>query len=179
MRHLAAGRGAVSEADLSPTSDDDLLRFVERFALILAENGIPRMAARVFAYVLADDADRYTAAELADGLRVSPAAISGAVRFLVQTGMLGKEREPGERSDTYRIYDDDVWGSIARQRLPMLERWAGAIGDGLKQLDPDSRGWRRMRETQAYFEWVLSESDEWMASWAARRKELFADDPPR
>ncbi|CAN5858498.1 hypothetical protein BH23ACT5_BH23ACT5_11240 [soil metagenome] len=31
----------------------------------------PRMAARVFAYVLAEDSDRYTAAELAVGLGVS------------------------------------------------------------------------------------------------------------
>jgi DNA-binding transcriptional regulator GbsR (MarR family) len=154
---------------------EELLRFVERFAMILAENGIPRMSARVFAYVLADDAERYTAAELADGLRVSPAAISGAVRFLAQSGLLGREREPGARSDTYRIYDDDVWGTIARQRLPMVDRWASAIGDGLYMLEEGSRGWRRMRETQAYFEWVSDEMDELMDRWSKRRRELFPD----
>lgn len=43
----------------SPEADNQaLLRFVERFALVLAENGVPRMAARVFAFALADDADR-------------------------------------------------------------------------------------------------------------------------
>ena len=40
---------------------DDLLWFVEQFALLLTEAGMPRMAARVFAYVLAEDADEYTA----------------------------------------------------------------------------------------------------------------------
>ncbi|HEX6195633.1 MAG TPA: MarR family transcriptional regulator [Jiangellaceae bacterium] len=156
---------------------EDLLRFVERFALILAENGIPRMSARVFAYVLADDADRYTAAELAEGLRVSPAAISGAVRFLVASGMLGREREPGARADTYRIYDDDVWGTITRQRLPIVERWATAIEDGLHHLEEGSRGWRRMRETQEYFRWVAQETYELMDRWAKHRRELFADAP--
>jgi DNA-binding transcriptional regulator GbsR (MarR family) len=163
-------------AAVERSNDDELLRFVERFALILAENGFPRMAARVFAYVLADEADRYTAAELAEGLRVSPAAISGAVRFLVQTGLVGKEREPGERSDTYRIYDDDVWGAIIRQRLPMIQRWIDGISDGLDHLEEGSRGWRRMRETQAYFEWVRDESVSLMDNWAQRRKELFDGD---
>jgi DNA-binding transcriptional regulator GbsR (MarR family) len=75
----------------------NLLRVVERIALILNEAGIPRMSARVLAYMLADDADRYSAAALADGLRVSPAAISGAVRHLTATRMVVKEREPGRR----------------------------------------------------------------------------------
>lgn len=164
----------------SAPRDEELLRFVERFALILAENGMPRMAARVFAFVLADDADRYTATELAEGLRVSPAAISGAVRSLVQLGLLGKEREPGSRSDTYRVYDDDVWGAIARQRMPILDRWIEGLSDGLDQLEPNSRGWRRLRETQLYFEWVRDEFEDVMARWAERRKKLFEDaDKPR
>lgn len=157
----------------SAPRDEELLRFVERFALILTENGMPRMAARVFAFVLADDADRYTATDLAEGLRVSPAAISGAVRSLVQMGLLGKEREPGSRSDTYRVYDDDVWGAIARQRLPILDRWVEGLSDGLEQLEPNSRGWRRLRETQLYFEWVRDEFQDLMDRWAERRKKLF------
>ena len=50
--------------------DDDrtrLLRFVERFALALRDAGMAPMAARVLAYALADDADRYTAGDLASG----------------------------------------------------------------------------------------------------------------
>lgn len=162
----------------STPRDEDLLRFVEKFAIILAENGMPRMAARVFAFVLADDADRYTATELAEGLRVSPAAISGAVRMLVGMGLLGKEREPGTRSDTYRVYDDDVWGAIARQRLPILDRWAEGLQEGLDILDSSGRGWQRLRETQLYFEWVRDEFDELMQRWAERRKLLLDEEEP-
>ena len=49
-----------------------LLRVVEGMAGILNEAGIPRMPARVLAYMLADDADRYTSAALAEGLREQP-----------------------------------------------------------------------------------------------------------
>jgi hypothetical protein len=88
QKSLSGGYSPVQEESWMPTEHhadrdhDLLLRFVERFALELTNLGMARMPARVFAYVLADDAERYTAAELADALRVSPAAISGAVRTL-------------------------------------------------------------------------------------------------
>ena len=88
---------------MSATGDQErqaLLRLVENFALVLRESGLPPMPARVLAYALADDADRYTASELASGLRVSPAAISGAVRTLVQFGLLRREREPARTTGT-------------------------------------------------------------------------------
>ena len=94
------------DADLARTQDDrdighdELLRFVERFALLLTSSGLPRMPARVFAYVIADDAERYTARELAEGLRVSPAAISGALKVLVGSGILARDRTPGGRRRT-------------------------------------------------------------------------------
>ncbi|HEY7015122.1 MAG TPA: hypothetical protein VH480_20330, partial [Streptosporangiaceae bacterium] len=51
----------------------EVSRFVERFAAVLTEAGIPRMPARVFAALLATDSGRLTAAELAAQLQASPA----------------------------------------------------------------------------------------------------------
>lgn len=152
--------------------EEDVLRFVERFALILSEAGIPRMPARVFAYVLADDADRYTAGELATGLRVSPAAISGAVRYLVQVGLLGKEREPGSRSDQYRIYDDDVWRAIVMQREPLLRRWEEGLAEGVALLGTARPGGRRLRETQEFFAFMRSELPQLLVRWRERKQSL-------
>jgi DNA-binding transcriptional regulator GbsR (MarR family) len=157
----------------SHTPDEDLLRFVERFALMLTDAGMPRMPARVFAYVMAEDAERYTAAELAEGLRVSRAAISGAVRYLVHSGLLGKEREPGARTDHYRIYDDDIWATINRQRLPILHRWEQGIAGQIDLLGPDSRGGRRMRETQAYFRFMSSELPKLNERWRDQKDALI------
>ncbi len=158
----------------SETTQDHeaLLRFVERFALMLEEAGLPRMAARVFAYVLAEDSDRYTAADLADGLMVSRAAISGAVRLLVQTGMLAKEREPGGRTDLYRIYDEDVWAAINRQRLPSLYRWADVIDEGIELVGRNTRGGRRLRQSQAYFLFMAEEMPKLVDKWHRRKDEL-------
>ncbi|MBN1174688.1 MAG: MarR family transcriptional regulator [Micromonosporaceae bacterium] len=154
----------------SPTDRDQLLRFVERFALVLAGSGIPRMPARVFAYVLAEDAERYTAAELASGLRVSPAAISGAVRYLVQVGLLAKEREPGARSDHYRVFDDDVWGMISAHKLPLLQTYEDAAAEGAELLRPGSAGSNRMRETQAFFAFLKTEQLRVLERWREHRR---------
>jgi DNA-binding transcriptional regulator GbsR (MarR family) len=154
--------------------NETLLRVVEQVGLLLSEVGMPRMPARVFAYVLVEDADRYTARELADGLRVSPAAISGAVRYLVQAGLLDKGREPESRSDHYRIYDDDVWSAIMAQRLPLLERWAAMLADAVDQLPDGSRGRHRLRETEAYYRFAATVSVTMMEQWRAQRDELIA-----
>lgn len=163
------------EDDTSTRDHDELLRFVERFAMVLANSGIPRMPARVFAYVLAEDAEKYTAAELARGLRVSLAAISGAVRYLVQVGMLAKEREPGSRSDHYRIYDSDIWGMIVSQQLPMIETYEHAAAEGVKLLPPGSPGARRMRETQEFCAFMRVEQLSLLQRWREHRRTSFPE----
>ena len=52
--------------------------YVERFGDTLTDAGMPRLASRVFACLLADDDGRMTAVELTEALDVSPAAISGS-----------------------------------------------------------------------------------------------------
>src|SRR5438067_2054440 len=97
-------------------------RFIEGFASALTEGGVPRMPARVFSTLLATDSGRLTAAELAERLRVSPAAISGAVRYLVQVNLVSREREPGARRDHYRLLND-LWYEATINREYLLTRW--------------------------------------------------------
>ena len=53
----------------SPNAEE-LVRFVERFALMLVESGVPRMPARVFGALLIAEDGKRTAGELAELLRV-------------------------------------------------------------------------------------------------------------
>lgn len=164
----------MSEQD---QQEEAVLQFVEQFGLLLTESGMPRMAARVFAFVLADDAERYTARELASGLRVSPAAVSESVRYLVLLGLLGREREPGARSDAFRIYDDDVWYAIAMQRVETFERWVQFLSDGVELLDAARPGGRRVRETLEYYRFMRDEIPEMLRRWQQHRQAVFSDPP--
>ncbi len=86
---------------MSPASHDRTVadRFVERMGGALTDAGLPRLPSRVFSALVVDDDGRMTAAELAETLGVSPAAVSGAVNFLGQIGFLHRERERGSRKD--------------------------------------------------------------------------------
>jgi DNA-binding transcriptional regulator GbsR (MarR family) len=155
----------MSEAD----RQEALLRYVERFAALLRESGMPPMPARVFAYALADDADRYTAAELAEGLRVSPAAISGAVRYLVQVGLLARDRQPGTHGGVYCLYDDDVWYHIYRGQLDRLRRFRDVAAEGAAVVGADTPGGARLQQTADFFGFLDKEYEALMERWHSKR----------
>jgi DNA-binding transcriptional regulator GbsR (MarR family) len=73
---------------------------------------------------------------------VSPAAVSGAVRYLIQVGMVVRGREPGARRDDYRLHDD-VWYEIYAYRGEMLRRWEQAMAQGVELLGTDRPAGRR------------------------------------
>src|SRR5712692_10484631 len=96
-RRAGSGRrGGQPVAGEHPQRDEQAVgQFIERFAALLNDSGIPRMPARIFAALLATDDSRLTADEIAGLLRVSPAAVSGGVRYLIQVGLVSREAEPG------------------------------------------------------------------------------------
>jgi len=161
---LALGDGS----DAREGSDVAVSRFVERFAAVMVQSGLPRMPARVFATLLATDTGRLTAAERAERLQVSPAAISGAVRWLSQFNIVSREHEPGSRRDHYRV-DNDVWYEVSIRRDQNLARWAACAKEGVEVLGPDTPAGRRMRETLDFFEFVQSELPAMFERWRRHR----------
>ncbi|MBB5954147.1 DNA-binding transcriptional regulator GbsR (MarR family) [Saccharothrix tamanrassetensis] len=149
-----------------------VLRFIERFASALAEAGMPRMPSRVFVALLASDDGSLTAAELADLLRVSPAAVSGAVRYLTQVSLVSRERETGSRRDVYRVYED-LWYEAIFRRDQMLARWEGSLKEGVSVLGPRTPAGRRISETLAFFEFFHRELPDMLERWRAYRDERF------
>lgn len=116
------------------TRDDGAVsQFVERFASQLVDAGMQRMSARVFACLLASDSGVLTSAELGERLQVSPAAVSGAIRYLSQVDMVSREREPGSRRDRYRVHSDQ-WYEAMTRRDNMLTRWESTLREGVAGL---------------------------------------------
>jgi hypothetical protein len=150
-----------------------LLDYVEQFTDILANSGLQRMSARVFAYILIDDADTYTAAEIGEGLGISLAAVSGAVRELTVAGMLIKGRRPSTRADVYRLQDEDIWGAIMLDRNPIVDRYHRFALDAAERL-PDGPGRDRIVQTAAFMEFMQVEMDGLRRRWDERRRELAA-----
>jgi len=143
-------------------------RFIERFASVLVESGVPRMPARVFAALLTIDSGQLTASELAGLLQVSPAAVSGAVRYLTQVSLISREREPGSRRDVYRLHDDEWYEAIVR-REPLLQRWERAVLEGVDAVGADTPAGRRLRDTAGFFEFLQAEMPAMLERWRVQR----------
>lgn len=149
-------------------------RFIERFGSVLTDSGVPRMPARVFVALLTADSGRQTAAELADTLRVSPAAISGAVRYLVQVGLVSREREPGTRRDVYHVHDD-AWYEATLRREQMLRRWEASLQDGVEALGRDTPAGRRIEESLLFVQFLETEVPHMLKRWDERKAQLFGE----
>ena len=143
-------------------------RFVERFASVLVEAGMPPMASRVFAAILVTESGRLTAADLSALLAASPASISGAVRYLEQLGMISREREPGSRRDVYLVVDG-IWYEVAIRRDQVLTRWVSAARDGVSLLGPQTRAGQRMADSLDFFAFLLEEMPAMLARWEERK----------
>ncbi|MFE0521232.1 GbsR/MarR family transcriptional regulator [Streptomyces sp. NPDC058954] len=147
-------------------------KFVESFAAQLVEAGMQRMPARIFAALLSSDEGAMTSAELGEQLRISPAAVSGGVRYLAQQHMVSREREPGSRRERYRVHSNQ-WYEALTNREAVIKRWEGALGEGVGSLGADTPAGRRMAETLAFFEFVDDEIAAMMERWRVHREELF------
>jgi predicted transcriptional regulator len=139
-------------------------QFVEHFASLLADSGMPRMPARIFVALLTADTSRLTAEELAGLLRVSPAAVSGGVRYLVQVGLVSRETEPGSRRHVYRM-PENVWHEVLRVRDRIMMRWADTMRGGAEVLGPGTPAGARLAESALYFEFVSKELPALLDRW--------------
>ncbi|WP_199441978.1 GbsR/MarR family transcriptional regulator [Umezawaea beigongshangensis] len=162
----------MPEASERTDQDEAVLRFVERFSTLFSEAGVPKMAARVFVALVSSHEGRLTSADLAEMLKISPAAVSGAVRYLTQVDLIARDREPGSRREVYRVFDD-LWYETIFRRDQMLLRWQNALDEGVTVLGEDTRGGRRLAEMRAFFEFVHEELPLVMDRWRTYRASRF------
>ncbi|MEU9188530.1 MarR family transcriptional regulator [Streptomyces sp. NPDC048484] len=162
-----AERGTRAARDTEAVS-----KFVESFAAQLVEAGMQRMPARVFGALLSSDSGTMTSVELGEQLRISPAAVSGAVRYLAQQHMVSREREPGSRRERYRVHSNQ-WYEALTSREAVLKRWEHALREGVDSLGGDTPAGRRLAETLAFFEFIDGEIAAMMDRWRVHRDKTF------
>lgn len=139
----------------------------EQAAAALSAAGMARMPARVMMALVGSPDEGYTAAELADRLGVSAAAVSGAVRYLRSMRMIDRISRPGDRRDRYDLADD-AWRGVVTGNAPIYTRLAElmeAIADDNANAPASVR---RARDTASFLRFLAERmpqlADEWRAS---------------
>ncbi|WP_435768662.1 GbsR/MarR family transcriptional regulator [Nocardioides sp. SYSU DS0651] len=153
---------------------DGRASFVARMGSALATAGFPPGPARVFAALLVDADGRMTAAELAAGLGLSAASVSGAVRHLEGLGMIRRERERGTRRDVF-VVEDDAWHGTMNRAEQFYAPMLAALDRALGELDPEDPARRRLRLSREFLAFIVAEMSTLDARWQTRMRELGLD----
>ncbi|MGZ0146143.1 GbsR/MarR family transcriptional regulator [Kribbella sp. WER1] len=149
-------------------SREAVSQFVERFAGVLANSGVPTMSARVMGAMLVSPDGTLTAAELAESLKISQPAVSGAVRQLLQVSFISRERVPGSRKDHYRIRED-VFAAILERRNLALGEWESTSRAGANLFPAGSPVAERLTEAADFFAFIHADMDQMIKAWRADR----------
>jgi DNA-binding transcriptional regulator GbsR (MarR family) len=127
------------------------------------------VVALVLSIVLAAPEESLTARELADRLQVSPAAISGAVRYLGTLNLVRRTRRTGERVDRFGL-GDEVWAPVFEAELSAYRPLMQACVRALQSGKITGSGRERVEETREFLEFMSVEMEELLARWRARRR---------
>jgi DNA-binding transcriptional regulator GbsR (MarR family) len=149
--------------------DAKTAEFIERMGLALENDGLPRIAGRIFGLLLVSE-DCRSLDDLAAELRVSKASVSTNARLLEQRGVLERNSRPSDRRDYYRV-PPDLFSHTMAQRLQRWHRFHEAIGDARATLPIRSRKvLERLEEYDSAYLFLSQAIREALTDWRALRE---------
>jgi DNA-binding transcriptional regulator GbsR (MarR family) len=148
--------------------DQAVQQFVERMALICEKEGMPRIAGRIFGYLLATD-QTFSLEELAERLQASKASASTNARMLEQFGMIQRVSVLGDRRDFYRV-QDDPWEQMLRVAQGRWRDMVHVFAEASQRL-PDPAGRERAAQAEVFHSLLIRECDDLIDRWHTLRAE--------
>ena len=125
--------------------------WMERLAILLERDGLPRMAGRIFGWLLVCDPPEQSMEELAAAVQGSKASMSTMTRLLVSAALVEKVRLPGARCDAFRIRPGQ-WRQLWRSRMQLVDEATRLTGRGLALLE-GRPPWVRARLEDLYYQY--------------------------
>ena len=137
-------------------------------AALLTGAGFARMPSRVLMTLLVAETGM-TAAELGETLGASAAAISGAVRYLQNLGLIRRIPTPGSRRDRYEM-PDDAWYSTMTKNSPLYAALAQLAEAAVVAMDsPGSPATHRVTEMAKFYRYLEHRMPAIIEEWEAER----------
>lgn len=139
---------------------------VAQIVSALAANGFPRMPASVMMAIMVSEEGILTADQLAGLLSASPAAISGAVRYLGTVGMIYRHRLPGTRRYGYEL-PVHAWYTASLEKTDLYHLVIRLAETAAPTLGP--RAAERVQEMADFFRFLERRMPEMLAEWRQLR----------
>ena len=149
--------------------------FVERMGVILASDGLTRIAGRIFGLLLLTPDDA-SLDEIAEALGVSKASVSLDARRLEQRGFVQRVSRPGDRRDYYRVAAN-LLAHIMEQRVRRWRILHDTVTDARVALagDVTPEVERRLDRFAAGSEYILGILADALARWTGDHERSAAD----
>lgn len=141
----------------------------EKAAAGFAAAGFPKMPARALMALVSSEDGSLTAAELAERLGVSAAAVSGAVRYLQTVGFVHRVSQPGSRRDLYALYDDE-WYIVSMRKSPIYQSLAALTDATAEALPEGSAARSRVTEMGRFYRFLAARMPVILDEWERERE---------
>jgi DNA-binding transcriptional regulator GbsR (MarR family) len=161
---------------MTAAGDVALREWVEQLAILLERDGLPRMAGRVFGWLLVCEPAEQSSEELALAVHGSKASMSTMTRLLGQAGLVEKVRRPGARRDVFRVRPEQ-WQQLWRSRMQMVFEVTALVERGLglvAERGAESRA--RLAELHAQYQFFGRVFPQLLARWERERTAELARD---
>jgi DNA-binding transcriptional regulator GbsR (MarR family) len=136
--------------DIRDMGDAEMKQFIEDVGILYGDMGLPRMAGRIFGWLLLCEPPHQSAEQLATIVAASKGSISSMTRLLIQMGMVEKVGIPRSRGTYYRIRSGS-WLELIRNNLTNMTAMRKLADKGLKLMaGRDSGSRRRLQELRDF-----------------------------
>lgn len=153
-----------------PRDEEAVAHVVEQFAALLETYGFPRMSGRIVMALMVTESAGLTAAELAETLQVSPAAISTSMRYPLAVGLVEKLAVQGDRRVRYRL-PDDAWYLASTSKDPLYRRIADLALQGVDAVGgPRTAAGARLEQMSDFFSYLEVEVPSLVERWHEQRR---------
>lgn len=155
---------------------ESVAEFVERMGLSLEAEGLPRIAGRLFGFLLVHP-EAYSLDELAERLQVSKASISTNARQLEEHRILERISTPGDRRDYYRMAPD-AWEGMLRAAQQKWSTMRVLLTAGAASLpDEMEAAHARLIEAEQFHLLLLDGVERMIERWSRRQAGLGVEKP--
>ncbi|MGW6933449.1 GbsR/MarR family transcriptional regulator [Lentzea sp. NPDC054927] len=151
------------------TSETDRKEAAEHLALTLVGAGMQRMGARALAAFLFSDKDSLTAGDLADELGVSAGSVSGAIKMVVQMGLIERIFVAGSRREHFRMRDN-AWTTLYSRQHSVVDDVLNAVEKGVNAVE-SGPAHDRLIYMRDFYTYLLNEAPALVERFEQQRRE--------
>ncbi len=151
-----------------PTTEE--YKFIEKVGLSFEQLTLPRMAGRIFGWLLISEQPLVSMGELVEVLQASKSSISSMTRLLIQIELVELVSLPGERRDYYGIHPA-AWTNSLKDRLDQAHYFRQLAEQGLASLAKASPERRlRLEEMHSMYAFLERELPQLIERWETEYK---------